>query len=82
MKKKKFRYFTNLLSSQPMKEVKINHKNIFKQLVCKHNFIYLVKIDAKTTFFNIKGDTIENICPKCGKSKGTMFWEYEGMGYK
>lgn len=82
MPKNKYVYCNNLLMSNPYKEVKINRKNFFQRIMCHHNFQYLVRTRADAMFLNINGDTIEEICPKCGASKGTMFWEHEGMGYK
>lgn len=80
--KKQYKYSTHLLTSKPYQEVKVNHQNLIKQLFCKHQFCYLVRTESNSLFFDLRGDTIEHICPKCGNSKGTMLWEYEGMGYK
>lgn len=63
-------------------EIKITKKNIFKRLFCKHNYNYLIREKSDEIFCNPNGDEIEDICINCGKSQGTMFWEYEGMGYK
>ena len=63
-------------------EIKIARKNIFKKLICKHNYKYLIREKADEIFSNPNGDEVEYICINCGKSQGAMFWEYEGMGYK
>ena len=81
-KNKKYEYCKHLLSGEPYKPVQINYKSFISQLFCKHNYQYLVKTVKGDMFVCISGDIIEEICPKCGKSKGTMFWEHEGMGYK
>lgn len=78
----KYYYKTHLLSNKPYQQVNVTFKNKIKQLFCKHTFYYLVREEKNILFYSLKGDTIEIICPKCGKSKGTMLWEYEGMGYK
>lgn len=78
----KYVYSNNLLMSNPYEKVEIKRKNIFQRIVCNHNFQYLVREKADAIFLNPNGDVIEDICSKCGTSKGTMFWEYEGMGYK
>ena len=82
MSKKEYIYSRNLLSVNPCKEVKINKKGYFGRLICNHNYQYLVREEKNQIFSNPNGDVIEQICISCGKSKGTMFWEYEGMGYK
>ena len=80
--KEKYIYSNNLLMANPYKKVEIKRKNVFQRIICKHDFQYLVRNKKDKLFFNLNGDEIERICPKCGASKGTMFWEYEGMGYK
>lgn len=81
-KSDKYYYKTHLLSNKPYQLVDIMFKNKVQQLFCEHKFCYLVREKKGTLFHSLIGDTIEIICPKCGKSKGTMLWEYEGMGYK
>ena len=80
--KNKYVYRNNLLMSNAYKEVKIQKKNIFQRIICHHDFQYLVREKADSVYLNPNGDVIEEICPKCGASRGTMFWEHEGMGYK
>lgn len=82
MPKNKYIYNNNLLMMNPYKKVEIKRKNIFQRIICNHDFQYLVREKADAIFLNPNGDVIEIICPKCGASRGTMFWEHEGMGYK
>ena len=82
MPKNKYIYSNNLLKMNPYKKVEIKRKNIFQRIICNHDFQYLVREKADAIFLNPNGDVIEIICPKCGASRGTMFWEHEGMGYK
>lgn len=80
--KKKYEYRQNLLMEKPLSKVEINHKSIIGKILCKHSYYNLIRMNKNDIFLNPYGDDIEIICPKCGKSKGIMFWEYEGMGYK
>jgi hypothetical protein len=82
MPKNKYVYSNNLMMRNPYKQVEVKRKNIFQRLFCNHDFQYLVREKVGTIFCNPNGDEIEEICPKCGASKGTMFWEHEGMGYR
>lgn len=77
-----YSYHNNLLMSDPMGEVKVNFKNPILRIMCKHTFLELVRWDRKEMFLNPNGDEVEIICPKCGASRGVMFWEHEGWGYK
>jgi hypothetical protein len=80
--KNKYIYRNNLTMPNSYKEVEIKEKNIFQRIICKHDYQYLIREKAGEAFKCISGDTIELICPKCGASRGTTFWEYEGWGYK
>ena len=52
-------------------------KNIFKRLVCKHEF------QGYNASGLMNGEYHTEICKKCGKVKyEPVFWEYEGMGFK
>lgn len=75
-------YSQNMFMNDPYAIVEINHKNLLGRLFCKHSFCELVREDKTQLFLNPNGDEIEIICPKCGASKGIMFWQYEGNGYK
>lgn len=80
--KYKYKYYTNLTSKEPHKEVKIVHKNKIQQIFCKHTYLNLIREKIGQKYESLSGDEIEIICPKCGKSKGKIFAEYEGIGYK
>lgn len=51
----------------------------YKQLFCKHDFQYY---KAKEWNYVASGEYRYLICSKCGKYKGKVFLEYEGMGFK
>lgn len=54
-------------------------KNFLKRLFCKHEYQYYVDTGCH---FLIHGERRYYICKKCGKYKGSIFCEYEGMGFK
>lgn len=62
-------------------KVEVTQKNFFQRLRCQHEYRYLVQMD-KNWLYNLRGDNVAHICPKCGHIKSIMLWEYEGMGYK
>ncbi len=52
-------------------------KPLYKRLLCKHNF------KGYNASGLMNGEYHYEICTKCGKVKGeSVFWEYEGMGFK
>lgn len=53
-------------------------KNFVKRLFCKHEFQYYA--DASSML--LSGERRYYICKKCGKYNGSIFLEYEGMGFK
>ena len=54
-------------------------KNFIKRLFCKHEYQYY----ADTGFIMLlNGERRYYICKKCGKYNGSIFLEYEGMGFK
>jgi len=79
---KKYNYSNNALTKEPYKSRKVIFKNKISQLFCNHRYEYLVMNKKDSMYFNISGDEIANICPKCGRVAFTTFWEHEGMGYK
>ena len=81
-KSDKYTYKFHLLTMYPYKPIEIHFESIIGQLLCRHEYGYFVREEKNSRFHSLRGDTIEHICYKCGKSKGTMLWEYEGMGYK
>lgn len=81
-KENKYSYFNNLLMPNPYAEVKVHFRNPVLRFMCKHTFLDLVRRKNSDIFLDPNGDVIEIICPKCGASRGTMYWEHEGWGYK
>ena len=81
-KKDKYIYKFHLLTRFPYEIVNVKFKSFIGRLLCRHEYCYLVREEKNSIIHSLRGDTIEHICYKCGKSKGTMLWEYEGMGYK
>ena len=57
----------------------ITQKSKLKQLFCKHSY---VKARKQELFAVLSGERIYTVCEKCGKIKGSIFYEYEGNGYK
>nr|DAI22364.1 MAG TPA: 30S ribosomal protein S2 [Caudoviricetes sp.] len=53
-------------------------KNFIIRLFCKHEYQYY----ADTKSLLVSGERRYHICKKCGKYNGSIFLEYEGMGYK
>ena len=53
-------------------------KNFIKRLLCKHEYQYY----ADTSSIMLSGEKRYRICKKCGKYDGSIFMEYEGMGFK
>ena len=54
-------------------------KNFIKRLLCKHEYQYY----TDTSFpIMLSGEKRYRICKKCGKYDGSIFIEYEGMGFK
>ncbi len=53
-------------------------KNFIKRFFCKHEYQYYAKNNSLLT----SGETRYHICKKCGKYNGSIFLEYEGMGFK
>lgn len=50
-----------------------------KQLFCKHDKQWYTKNEK---FSALNGETRYLVCSKCQKEFGTIFAEYEGMGFK
>ena len=53
-------------------------KNFIIRLFCKHDYQYY----ADTNSLLVSGERRYHICKKCGKYNGSIFLEYEGMGFK
>ena len=53
-------------------------KNLIVRLFCKHEYQYY----ADTNSLLASGERRYYICKKCGKYNGSIFLEYEGMGFK
>lgn len=53
-------------------------KNFITRLFCKHEYQYY----ANDNSLLINGERRYHICKKCGKYNGSIFLEYEGMGFK
>lgn len=53
----------------------------YKQLFCKHDFQYY-KSKEENGVLLVSGEYRYLCCSKCGKYKGKVFLEYEGMGFK
>lgn len=63
------------------KKIKIQwKKSWFKQLFCKHDFQYFKA--KQTGAMLVSGEYRYLICSKCGKYRGKIFLEYEGMWFK
>lgn len=82
MNYRNYNYSNHALTSTPYKKVDVKFKNKIAQLFCKHQHQLLVMTKKNSMYFNINGDEIAEICPKCGHVNYTVFWEHEGMGYK
>ncbi|AZS15344.1 hypothetical protein EI981_13315 [Paenibacillus lutimineralis] len=57
----------------------VSMKHWFKRLFCKHDYKPFTK---NSKFHHIQGERVYIICTKCGHEKGSIFYEYEGSGYK
>lgn len=53
-------------------------KNPVERLFCKHEYQYYTNNNPLL----VSGQPVYHICKKCGKYDKTLFWEYEGMGFK
>ena len=53
-------------------------KNFIKRLFCKHEYQYY----GDNNSMLLSGERRYYICKKCGKYNGSIFLEYEGMGFK
>lgn len=51
-----------------------------KQLLCRHKETQQMK--ENTPFHNLRGERIYTVCKKCGKVLDSIFYEYEGNGWK
>lgn len=78
--KAKYEYMTPLNSTKPYERVEVNKKNFIEKLFCKHQYCTLVRRDELDIFLT-GGDEMVTICPKCGKTKGSFFGRYDGLGY-
>ena len=66
------------------KKIKISWKKCFvKRLFCKHDFKYYAEQTNDINHILLSnGERRHYVCSKCGKYKGSIFLEYEGMGFK
>lgn len=55
--------------------MKINNKNFFGRLFCKHEYQLFHKPVKKGEFLNLRGETYIKVCPKCGSNAGEEFHE-------
>lgn len=73
-----YRYFI----PRSQQEVSLPQSSFFQKLFCKHENVPLIREKKNQLIHNIRGDTIQYVCCKCGKLGGLDFWEFEGMGYR
>ena len=79
--KAKYIYLTPLSSAKPYERVRVEEKNFIEKLFCKHQYCTLVRRKEGEILLIISGDELAEVCPKCGKTKGSFLSKFEGFGY-
>lgn len=59
--------------------MKIVRKNWIARMFCEHDHKPFTKSQQ---FHSLSGETVYNICVKCGHQGSSIYREYEGSGYK
>lgn len=75
--KAKYEYLTPLYSAKPYERVEVNEKNFIEKLFCKHKYCTLVRRKEDELILISSGDEMVEICPKCGKTKGSFFGRFD-----
>ena len=76
--KKKYDYFSPWTGQR----VSLPNSSFMKKLFCQHNMVPRVRREKHPIVICLSGDTIQDVCTKCGKLGDVYYMPDEGMGYQ